>query len=399
MRTRQFIAPGTLLLVALGCGEDPQGPTTAEPRGAMLAGSVTSPLSFFQLSTGDGQGCGVTTDSLGYCWGYNRDAELGDGTTTSPRLAPVPVQGGLHFRAVVAGPRHTCGVAGNGKAYCWGDNSLGQLGDGSSTSPRVAPVAVQGGLRFRNVSVGNFYTCGVATDNRAYCWGANHYGQLGIGTYSDIPTRVPTAVAGGFQFRSVSAGLRHTCGLTTTDRAACWGSNDFGQLGDSSNVISRSAPVRVAGGRFYRYLDAGNHHTCAVTTDGRGFCWGNGRAGQLGNGHTYLSFWPRRVGGGLLFRNITAGGVHSCGVATDGRPYCWGFNGYGQLGDGTITQRTTPVVVRGGLSFERLSGGESFSCGLTTGARIYCWGGNWVGQLGDGTTTNRLVPTALAAPS
>jgi alpha-tubulin suppressor-like RCC1 family protein len=391
-----------LVMPAWGCNDDPQAPSAiTESTSPSLAAAATAPLSFLQLSTGDGQGCGVTGDSVGYCWGYNRDAELGDGTTTSPRLAPVPVQSGLHFRTVVAGAFHTCGLAVSGEAYCWGDNSFGQLGDGTtslSTSPRVTPVAVQGGLRFRNVTVGRFYTCGVTTDDRAYCWGYNGSGQLGLGSYPD-GARVPTAVVGGFQFRSVSAGSGHTCGITTADRAVCWGANNYGQLGDSTSVSLRLAPGRVAGGRYYKWLDAGQFHTCAVTTEGRAFCWGNGRAGQLGNGHTYLSFWPRRAGGGLFFRNITAGASHSCGVGTDGRAYCWGFNGYGQLGDGTTTQRTTPAVVNGGIAFIRLSGGEAFSCGLSTGARVYCWGGNWVGQLGDGTTTNRLLPGAVVGPS
>jgi alpha-tubulin suppressor-like RCC1 family protein len=395
-----LLAPA-LLLAALACSDDPQGPATAEPTSPAFAAAATAPLSFRQLSTGDGQGCGVTTDSLGYCWGYNKNGQLGDGTETSPRLAPVPVQGGLHFRTVMAGSYHTCGIMGSGKAYCWGDNSFGQLGDGttsSSLSPVVTPVAVQGGLRFRNVTVGRFYTCGVTTDDRAYCWGYNGSGQLGIGTFGDS-RQVPTAVVGGFAFHSVSAGSRHTCGLTTANRAVCWGDDNYGQLGDSSSGGLRTAPVLVAGGRSYQYLDAGQFHTCAVTSDGRAFCWGNGRAGQLGNGHTYLSFWPRRVGGGLFFRNITAGSLHTCGVGTDGRPYCWGSNQYGQLGDGTTTQRTTPVVVRGGIAFVRLSAGEAFSCGLTTGARLYCWGGNWVGQLGDGSTTDRLVPGGVAGSS
>jgi alpha-tubulin suppressor-like RCC1 family protein len=399
-RRAGLLAP-TLLVLAVGCGDDPQAPATTEPTSLSLASATSAPLSFRQLSTGEGQGCGVTADSLGYCWGYNRDGQLGDGTTTSPRLAPVPIQGGLHFRTVVAGTFHTCGVTDSGKAYCWGDNIFGQLGDGTtslSISPRVTPVAVHGGLRFRNVTVGRYYTCGVTTDDRAYCWGYNGSGQLGVGTFADS-RHVPTAVLGGLHFRSVSAGSRHTCGITTADRAVCWGDNNFGQLGDSSSAGLRLEPTRVAGGRFYHWLDAGQFHTCAVTTDRRAFCWGNGRAGQLGNGHTYLSFWPRRAGGGLLFRNITAGALHSCGVGTDGRAYCWGFNRYGQLGDGTNTQRTTPVVVKGGIAFVRLSGGEAFSCGLTTSARVYCWGGNWVGQLGDGTMTDRLLPGAVVAPS
>jgi alpha-tubulin suppressor-like RCC1 family protein len=402
-----LLAPA-LLLAALGCGDDPQAPTSpgavpGEPATPALAtGAATAALSFRQISTGTGYACGVTADSLAYCWGYNKNGQLGDGTTTSPRLRPVAVQGGLHFRTVLAGVYHTCGVAGDGRAYCWGDNSLGQLGTGTSSpfgSPQLTPAAVQGGLRFRHVSAGYYYTCGVTTDDRAYCWGWDHYGQLGDGTVSDVLRTTPTAVTGGLRFRLVRAGTTHACGITTANRAVCWGDNQYGQLGDSSNYTSRAAPVQIAGGRSYKWLDAGHEHTCAVTTDGRGFCWGNGRAGQLGTGKAYLSFWPQRVAGGLLFRNVTAGVIHSCGVGTDGRSYCWGSNQYGQLGDGTTTQRLTPVAVAGGHPFAQLAGGEGSTCGLTTGARAYCWGANGVGQLGDGTTTPRLTPVPVAGPS
>ncbi|MGH7513898.1 MAG: RCC1 domain-containing protein [Gemmatimonadales bacterium] len=391
-----------LLLAVLGCGDDPQAPTpaggtTPEAR-PTLATAATAALSFRQVSTGDAHACGVTADSMAYCWGYNKEGQLGDGTTTSPRLTPVAVHGGLHFRTVTAGAVHTCGVTGNGKAYCWGNNSLAALGDGT-TSQRLTPSPVQGGLTFRTLTAGYYYTCGVTTDDRAYCWGWNAYGQLGNGTFSDNLSVTPTAVTGGIGFRLLATGIRHTCGISTANRAYCWGDNRYGQLGDSTTFTSRPDPTRVAGGRSYQWLDAGNYHTCATTTDGRAFCWGNGGGGQLGNGKTYLSFWPRRVAGGLLFRNITAGAAHSCGVGTDGRAYCWGNSQYGQIGDGTTTQRLNPALVARGLPFLRLSGGEAFSCGVTGAGKAYCWGGNWVGQLGDGTSISpRLTPRAVAGP-
>jgi alpha-tubulin suppressor-like RCC1 family protein len=400
-RTSRFVlASGAAFLMAmLGCQENAESPTAPEnPTDPALTAAATVALSFRQVSTGNAHACGVTLDSLAYCWGYNKDGELGDGTTTSPRRTPVAVKGGLHFRTVVAGADHSCGVAGNGKAYCWGNNPLGALGDGTTTQ-RLTPTLVLGGLDFRNLAAGDNHTCGVTTNDRAYCWGWNFYGQLGDGTFSDQLSLTPTAVTGGIAFRLLTAGTRHTCGISTANRLYCWGDNRYGQLGDSSNFTSRPAPTPVAGGRSYQWLDAGNYHTCATTTDGRAFCWGNGNGGQLGNGKTYLSFWPRRVSGGLLFNNIAAGAIHSCGVATNGKAYCWGNNQYGQLGDGTTAQRLTPVVVAGGLSFLRLSGGEAFSCGITGAGKAYCWGGNWVGQLGDGTTTSpRLTPRAVAGP-
>jgi alpha-tubulin suppressor-like RCC1 family protein len=217
--------------------------------------------------------------------------------------------------------------------------------------------------------------------------------MLGDGTTTTRLT--PVAVAGGRQFRQVSAGSAHGCGVTPSDRAFCWGQNSNGQLGDGSNPRVSLVPVLVAGGHPFRQVDAGGAHTCAVTTTDRAFCWGNGRNGQIGDGKTFLRFTPRRVAGGLLFDRVSAGEFHSCGETPGNRAYCWGSSNTGQLGDGTMTQRLTPVPVVGGLTFSQVSAGGHHTCGVTTANRAYCWGFNQSGQLGDGTRMDRLRPVAV----
>jgi alpha-tubulin suppressor-like RCC1 family protein len=282
------------LVAAMGCGEDAQSPSPPESQTA-LATTATTALAFDQVSAGINHTCGITTDSQLYCWGLNFNGELGDGTTTT-RLRPVAVGGALRFRLVSAnvgiGGGHTCGITTDYRLYCWGYNAIGQLGDGT-TVDRLRPVAVAGGKKFRWVDGGSAHTCGIGySDNRAYCWGANASGKLGDGTTSG--RLVPTAVAGTIAFRQVSTGVDHTCGVTTDNRAFCWGSNQEGQIGDSSTATQRLEPTPVATARRFCQLDVGRYHACAVSTgDNRAFCWGNGRVGQLGNGKTYLSFWPR----------------------------------------------------------------------------------------------------------
>jgi alpha-tubulin suppressor-like RCC1 family protein len=382
-----------ILLSGLACRQDTESPTGPDS-GPTLATTATSALAFRQVSAGVQHTCGVTPDDRAYCWGVNSDGELGDGTTTQ-RLTPVPVLGGLKFRQVSAGQGHTCGVTTDNRAYCWGNNLFHQLGDGTTTT-RLTPVPVAGGLRFRQVSVGDYHTCGwTYPDSRAYCWGFNGWGGLGDGTNADRAS--PVAVAGGRVFRQVSAGFNHTCAVTPTYEAYCWGLNDRGQLGDSTEVAFRLAPVLVAGGHRFAQADAGLRQTCAVTSGGRAFCWGDGRQGQLGNGKTYLSFWPRRVAGTLYFTRVSVGNSHTCAETNENRAYCWGINYFGQLGDGTTTTRLTPVAVAGGLYFSQVSAGYH-TCGRTPEAVAYCWGDNFAGQLGDGTTTDRLVPTAVSGP-
>jgi alpha-tubulin suppressor-like RCC1 family protein len=301
--------------------------------------------------------------------------------------------GGLSFKQVSTA-FHTCGVTTANLVYCWGYNYFGQLGDGTTTS-RSRPVPIAGGHLFRTVTVGFFHTCAVSyPDNRAYCWGNNAYGQLGDGTTGR--RLIPVAVAGGRQFSSLDAGGEYSCGVTTDYRAFCWGRNERGQLGDSTAVLQRLRPSRVAGARQWRRLDAGDWHTCGVTSNDRAYCWGDGRHGEIGNGQTYLSYWPRAVAGGLLFRRVTAAEFHSCGETTTNGTYCWGWNRFGQIGDGTTYRRLKPVAVAGGLYFKQVSAGGEHTCGKTGDAVAYCWGWNGHGQLGDGTLVNRLTPTKVA---
>jgi alpha-tubulin suppressor-like RCC1 family protein len=392
--------PLAIAVAALGCREDTQSPTAPEATPA-LAISATQAPAFHQVSGGGVQTCGVTTDNLAYCWGYNGSGALGDGTTTD-RLIPVAVAGTLRFRQVDAGTFHTCAVTTDDRAYCWGSNRFGALGDGT-TDTRLQPVAVVGGHQFRQVDAGQYHTCGRTTDNRVYCWGNSGSGQLGNGTntgpetcdFNACSTR-PVPVVGALAFRQISAGGNHTCGVTTEDRAYCWGDNAYGQIGDSSTAVRRLKPSPVAGARQFRQVDAGLYHSCAVNTGDRAFCWGNGRSGQIGDGKPYLRFWPRRVAGGLYFARVSTEGFHTCGETTQNRAYCWGDNAYGQLGDGTTTRRLTPVAVAGGLFFSQVSAGYGWTCGRTPATVAYCWGYNAEGELGDGTTTRRLRPVPVA---
>jgi alpha-tubulin suppressor-like RCC1 family protein len=382
---------------ALGCREDPTAPAGQEP-GAVLA-TATTPLAFYQVSAGASEHtCGITSDNRAYCWGRNSDGQLGDGTTTQ-RLTPVAVAGTLRFHQISAGYSSTCGVTTDHRAYCWGTNGRGELGDGTTT-PRLTPVPVAGGHQFRQVATTFEHTCGVSyPDNKAYCWGWNSEGQIGDGTRSTLTGQLtPVAVAGTLSFRQVSAGNLHTCGVTTDNRAFCWGLNRYGQVGDSSTAWRRVRPTRVAGMRQFRQVDAGRYYTCAVTTGNRAFCWGYGLFGQLGNGKTGPSRWPKAVSGGLSFERVTAGAFHACGETTLNRAYCWGNNGTGQLGDGTTIDHPTPVAVIGGHSFSQVSAGGSHTCGRTSGAVAYCWGRGFSGQLGNGSATSSSTPVPAAGP-
>jgi alpha-tubulin suppressor-like RCC1 family protein len=381
------------LAFVLACGEEPTAPAAESGQPDLAASATATPLTFYQVSAGFTHSCGVTADNRSYCWGNNGYGALGDGTETG-RTRPVATTGGLRFRQISTGQYSTCAVTTDYRAYCWGYNGYGQLGDGSTVVQRLTPTPVAGGIRFAQVETGAYHACGVSyPEQRVYCWGDNSYGQLGDGTTSFRRTPVP--LAGGLRFRQVSTGGTHACGVTPDNRAFCWGSNQYGQLGDRTEVPQRNRPALVADRHPFRQIDAGDSHTCAVTTDHRAFCWGNGRNGEIGNGKKYLSFWPRPVAGGLWFERVTAGTNLSCGETTVNRVYCWGV---GNLGDGTTIGRSTPVAVAGGLYFVQASTGSAHTCARTAQGKAYCWGFNGGGELGDGSYTNRLRPTAVAGP-
>jgi alpha-tubulin suppressor-like RCC1 family protein len=225
------------------------------------------------------------------------------------------------------------------------------------------------------------------------------WGQVGAGT-TPISIPVPTRVSGGFAFVQITAGLAHTCAVTTDGKAYCWGDNLYGQLGDGSTT-KRSAPVLVAGGRRFTKIRAGGYHTCATTAAGRAFCWGDNRYGQLGDGSRIERHAPVAVKGGLTVRRVIAGGEHTCAVTTANKAYCWGRGSEGQLGQGAATFSAKPVAVLGGLSFESVVAGSDHTCGITTLHRAYCWGvyrsDYDYGQLGTGVLwQGGTVPAPVA---
>jgi len=265
---------------------------------------------------------------------------------------------------------------------------------------RLTPVRVLGGHLFRQVDADEsrgFNTCGVTTADRAFCWGYNGSGALGDGT-STIRL-VPAAVKGGLQWRQVAVSGFHTCAVTQANRAYCWGWNNFGQLGNGSTLVYNPTPSAVASPRQFRQISVGGDATCAVTASDLAFCWGHGLYGQLGDGTMKLTRVPRAVAGGLSFTRVSVSFSHTCGETKSNRAaYCWGNNSNGQLGDGTTTFRLAPVPVAGGLSFAQVSAGHGHTCGKTAGSVGYCWGYNGSGALGDGTTDSSLVPVRVAGP-
>ncbi len=380
-------------------------------RGQLGAGSLESsrtPLRVTGLGTdaialaaGEEHSCAILTSGALRCWGSNRDRQLGDGApglySIPQLLIPNRLAGATTpyatFLQLALGRYHSCAVFPRGTLHCWGRNSDGQLGDGT-VEPRTLPVAVLGmESGVRQLTLGAEHSCALKSSGQVFCWGSNQYGQLGDGSAAQ---RVIPALVNGLAANvdALLAGDNHTCALSQAGGGTlqCWGSNARGQLGNGTTDDS-PIPVTVFGLTGAQAAEAGLAHTCAALTNGVR-CWGDNESGQLGDGSRNNHTAPVAVAG-LPTGAISAfavGDRHSC-AAVDGVAYCWGNNRDGQLGDGTLTDSPSPVMVQGiSGSVAELAAGASHSCARTTNGALYCWGGNEQSQLGDGTTEDR--PTA-----
>ena len=357
-------------------------------------------LQVTQISGGSAHTCAVTTAGGAKCWGDNSYGQLGDGTTTN-RTTPVAVSGlSSGVAAVTAGGNSTCAIATSGAVQCWGHNADGKLGDGTTTN-RKTPVAVSGlSSGVATIAMGAYHTCAVTTSGSAKCWGDNYFGQLGDGTATDRYT--PVAVSGlstGVATISVSGdGGLHTCAVTTSGTALCWGYNNWGQLGDGTTT-NRKTPVVVSGlSSGVATISPGSAHTCALSTAGAAQCWGVNNFGQLGDGTITYRTTPVGVSGlSAGVASLFVAAHRTCAVTTSGSAQCWGVNNYGQLGDGTFTDRHAPAAVSGLSSgVAAISGGQAHTCVVMTSGGAKCWGANNAGQVGDGTTTLRPTPVTVA---
>jgi len=344
------------------------------------------------------------------CWGSNSTYKLGNKTSDNS-LVPVDVASdgvlkGMYIKKLSSGMSVSCVIASDDNAYCWGHNSQYGLGD-NTTTVRTSPVAVYrtgvlNGLTIKDIAVGSNHTqCVVASDNKAYCWGENLYGSVGDNTTT--PRAAPVAVnsAGvllGKTISSVSAGVSSACAVDSTGKVYCWGN---GVLGNGSSGSS-AVPVAVTStgalnGKVVTSVSIGNGFACALATDGKAYCWGGNTYGQLGTGNTTASYVPIAVTGlnGITFTQITAGNFWACGLTTTGTVYCWGRDG--ELSGTYVINSTSPLAINtsgvlAGKTITSISAGYEQTCALDTEGKKYCWGGNSSGAFGNGGTTGSINP-------
>ncbi len=350
------------------------------------------------LGTGGSHTCVARITGAIACGGLNSNGQLGDLTTTSPRLTLAPAGFSIGAVEIVGGLSHTCARRATGSVDCWGLNDFGQLGDGTMTTRLAAvPATLVGGAPLSGVTqvaAGGSHSCALLGGTRTVnCWGENTSGQLGNNTTATQTRAV--AVLSITDAAGVAAGSQHTCVVRMGGVVSCFGLNNFGQLGDGT-VTERHLPAAVSGLFNAVQTATGQNHSCARRMDGTVVCWGQGSAGQLGDGTMMDRRAPVVVTGLMDAIDIAAGANHSCALRRTGEVVCWGQNSVGQLGDGTLSNRSLPGTVAVGVTdAQQIALGNAHSCARTALSTVMCWGANMSGQLGDGTSVMRMVPTRV----
>jgi alpha-tubulin suppressor-like RCC1 family protein len=320
----------------------------------------------------------------------------------------------LRFTAIVTGSEFSCGLTGDGLAFCWGRGNSGQLGRVApqqcvsdyapyfvECSPR--PVRVRTDVRFARLFAGSTHACALDRDGAAWCWGSNQWGQLGSAGNSGGDARewAPVRVNTGLRFQTLSPSYFHTCGVALDGGLWCWGTPWWGQFSQDGFP----APVPVAPERTFTAVAAGVDHTCAVGTDGAAWCWG--REGALGSAADSTCYYyantpeactsqPLRVPIDEAVVTLAANTFGTCGLTASGRGFCWGWNDYGQAGDGTVEFRLAPATVAGDHRFADLTVGFQYTCGRTAAGDVWCWGRN-AGTFGNGLGLDLINPEPIPA--
>jgi alpha-tubulin suppressor-like RCC1 family protein len=364
--------------------------------------------------------CALTNDGMAYCWGYGLNGRLGNNATTN-KLIPTAVTNtgalaGVTYTSIVAGYDQTCATSVANDTYCWGANASGQLANNAVTdklipTPIFSPSAFAG-VTYQTVAAGGQHTCALGSDDKAYCWGNGGAGRLGGNSTASTKSPAPvfSGAMGELTVSAIATGINHTCAIASDNNAYCWGAGTNGQLGNSAST-NQTAPVAVThttgalSGKTVKAITTGNAFTCAIASDNKAYCWGNGVNGRLGDNTTTSKTAPVAVyGSGVLsgktIKAISAGSVHACAIASDDNAYCWGSGGNGQLGNNAATVQIAPVAVDktgvlSGLTIKQISGGGNFTCAIASDDQAYCWGAGGNGQLGNNSTTNSRVPVAV----
>ncbi len=379
------------------------------------------------ISLGGGHSSALTSNGRLFTWGLNNNGQLGDGTTIS-KFTPTEITSNFTLASgetivdISLGEEHSSAITSIGSIFTWGNNNYGQLGDGTTTT-KLIPTDItslfnlSSGETIASISLGYAHSSAITSKGFIYTWGNNSYGQLGDGTNIDRMTPIDITrffSAPGEDIITVSLGNYHSAALTMMGRIYTWGWNAFGQLGDGTTTnksypTSINSRLNISISENVASISLGNTHSSALTSYGRVLTWGDNNNGQLGDGTNTQRTTPVEITNrfnliaGEEIANISLGSsYYSSALSTYGRIFTWGSNNSGQLGDGTAISRSAPINIKNGFvlsegeAIVNISLGGGASSFLTSTGHLFLWGNNDAGQLGDGGNS-KYTPTRISS--
>jgi alpha-tubulin suppressor-like RCC1 family protein len=341
-------------------------------------------------------------------WGFNGDGELGNGTTDSSDV-PVKVRlpSGTKITQVRQGCDFTVALTSAGSALTWGDNTFGQLGDGTTGGLSAVPVKVSlpSGTKLTQVRAGCHHALALTSTGRVLAWGYDVFGQLGNGSNTDSSVPVFADLPQGVKVKAITAGQYHSLALASTGTAVfAWGRNQFGQLGNGSRTDSNSPVLTGLAGVTLTGLTATFADSLAVTTQGQVLVWGDNSFGELGDNLALgVATTPvfAQVPAGVKVVSAVGGSFHFLARTDSGDVLAWGDNTFGQIGDGTFTERNVPTFagLPSGVTVTALGAGNRHSLALTSKGQVLAWGVGTSGELGQGSFMGSATPVRARIPA
>ena len=346
------------------------------------------------ISSGYFQTIAIKSDGTLWTWGQNSYGQLGDGTIID-RNTPKQIGISINWQSVYAGYGHTIGIKTDGTLWAWGLNSSGQLGDGTIINKSI-PVQIGNDSNWQSISCGYNHTVAIKNDGTIWAWGKNQFGQLGIG--SKINKNTPTQIGIDENWKMISAGDFHTLAIKTDGTLWAWGFNDNGQLGDNT-LIDKLSPINIDNSTDWLLVSGGgDFFTVAIKTNGTLWAWGWNFYGQLGDGTNLDKIVPTQIGIETNWKSIFAAVQHNLAIKKNGTLWAWGRNDFGgELGDGTLIDKNYPIQI-GTSSWESISA-KAHSIALNNDGTLWSWGYNKFGALGDGTNIDKNTPTQISCAS
>lgn len=318
-----------------------------------------------------------------WTWGYNATYQLGDGTVTQ-RTSPVQIGTDTRWVGISGGNNHTVALRSDGTLYAFGDNSVSQMGDGTLT-PKTVPTALRAAPAEWIVHArGLTHSMGIKSDGTLWAWGDNSAGQLGDGTLAGKLT--PIQIGSDNKWVNLVCGSNHTVAIKSDGTLWAWGANGFGELGDGSTT-GRTSPVQIGTDNKWVNIAGGRNHTVAIKSDGTLWAWGRNVAGELGDGTTTQRTSPVQIGTDIKWLSIAGGGAHTVALKSDGTLWTWGYNGYGQLGNGGTTDSYAPAQLGTDTKWVAIACGEYHTAARKSDGTLWGWGANSYGEVGNGTAT------------